>query len=80
MLVVRLTELGPLRASAEDIDGDEAVGLVTDEMVEEFFLVGTADRCKERISEYRKAGVDLPLLLPRLDDFDRVAHSLSDPQ
>ena len=68
--------LGPLRASAEKDGGQEATGLISDDMVESFYLVGSADRCKERISEYREAGVDLPLLLPRLDAYREVSESL----
>ena len=70
--------LGPIRASAEGNGADEAVRLVSDEMVESFYLLGPAARCKERIEEYRQAGVDLPLLLPRLDDYKDVAESLKD--
>ena len=69
--------LGPLRASVENNGGEEVVGLVSDAMVQSFYLVGPATLCKERIAEYREAGVDLPLLLPRLEDFGKVAHSLS---
>ena len=70
--------LGPLRASAEKNGDKDAVGLVSDNMVEFFYLVGPASRCKERMAEYREAGVDLPLLLPRLDDYSNVTESLSD--
>lgn len=69
--------LGPLRASAEENGGEAVADLVTDEMVESFYLVGPAVRCKERIAEYRRAGVDLPLLLPRLEDYAIVAESLN---
>ena len=41
------------------------------------YLVGGGLRCKERIAEYRAAGVDLPLLLPRLENYSSVAQSLS---
>ena len=83
--IVRLLEKGgydpgilaPLRASAKVEGGRDAVGLVSDEMVESFYIVGPAERCRERISEYREAGVQLPLLLPRLEDYRRVAESLS---
>ena len=70
--------LGPLRASAEEQDSEGGIALITDEMVESFFVVGPAGRCKERIAEYRDAGVDLPLLLPRLEDYEVVAESLLD--
>ena len=68
--------LGPLRDSAKKDGGQEAVGLVSDEMVDSFYLVGPPSRCKERIAEYREAGVELPLLLPRLEDYRKVAESL----
>ena len=68
--------LGPLRATAQKDGGQAALDLVSDEMVDSFYLVGGALRCKERIAEYREAGVDLPLLLPRLEDYGKVAQSL----
>jgi hypothetical protein len=46
-------------------------------MVEAFYLIGPAVRCKERIAAYRQAGVDLPLLLPRLEDYQKVAETLN---
>jgi 5,10-methylenetetrahydromethanopterin reductase len=69
--------LAPLRA-AEHGDGQEAMKLVSDAMVESFYLVGAADHCKTRIAEYRQAGVDQVLLLPRLHDYGTVAEALRD--
>ena len=69
--------LGPLRALAKKDGGQSAVGLVSDEMVDSFYLVGGWSRCKAHIAEYREAGVDLPLLLPRLEDYSRVAQSFN---
>ncbi len=68
--------LGPLRDLAQKGDGQDAVNLVSDEMVDSFYVVGSPERCKERIAEYREAGVNLPLLLPRLGDYREVADSL----
>ena len=68
--------LGPLRAAAKTDGGQGAIDLVSDQMVDSFYLVGGASRCNERIAEYREAGVDLPLLLPRLEDYGKVAQSL----
>lgn len=66
--------LGPLRASyAEDGGTRAAAELVTNDMVEAFYLLGPDDACRRRVAEYRRAGVDLPLLLPRLEDFARTA-------
>ena len=70
--------LAPIRASEEGDDGEHAATLISDDMVESFYLVGSEERCKERIAEYREAGVDLPLLLPRLEDYARVAGALGD--
>ena len=55
----------------------EAARLVGDELVDAFVLLGPASRCRERIEEYRAAGVQEPLLLPRLPDFERVAEALA---
>jgi hypothetical protein len=58
-------------------DGEKAaVHFITDEMVDAFYIVGPLDHCKARIEEYRQAGVDEPLLLPRLEDYRRVAETL----
>ena len=67
--------LGQVREAAETDGGREAIDLIDDDMVESFYVVGPAARCKERIAEYREAGVGLPLLLPRLEDYGRVAEA-----
>jgi 5,10-methylenetetrahydromethanopterin reductase len=68
--------LKPLRASVQKDEGKDAVSLITDAMVDAFYLVGSAAHCKERLAEYRQAGVALPLLLPRLEDYGKVAQLL----
>ena len=65
--------LGRLRASYAEDGGTAAVELIGDDMVEAFYLLGPDDVCRRRVAEYRQAGVDLPLLLPRLEDFARAA-------
>ena len=54
----------------------EAASLISDTMVDEFWVVGNADHIRERIDEYRTAGVTLPLLLPRLEDYEVVAKAV----
>ncbi len=68
--------LGPLRESYAKDGGEQAVKLIPDEMVESFYLIGSEEQCKQRIAEYREAGVDLPLILPRLEDYARVAETM----
>ena len=65
--------LEPLRAAAPTAG---AADLISDEMVEAFYVVGDAATCRARIDEYTAAGVDAPLLLPRLEDYLRVADTL----
>jgi 5,10-methylenetetrahydromethanopterin reductase len=66
--------LGPLRAAAQQGSAD-AVSLVSDAMVEAFYLAGTQAQCTTRLAEYRAAGVDVPLLLPRLEDYAPVVEA-----
>ncbi len=54
----------------------EAARLVSEAMVEAFYLAGTASQCRARLAEYRAAGVDLPLLLPRLEDYQATVEAL----
>jgi 5,10-methylenetetrahydromethanopterin reductase len=68
--------LPALRQRAAQQGEASAVGLISDAMVEAFFLVGPAERCRARIAEYQEAGVDQALLLPRLHDYQRVAEAL----
>ena len=51
-------------------DGDAAHAAVTDDLVDELFLYGPAERCRARLEEFRTAGVDLPIISPRGDFSD----------
>ena len=66
-----------LRATIKSDGEKAAVPLITDAMVDAFYIVGSATQCRERIAEYRQAGVTTPLLLPRLEDFGKVATTLN---
>ena len=68
---------GRVREAASDGGPKAAAGLIPEAMVEQFYVLGDAARCKERIEEYREAGVDEPLLLPRLEDFEAVASAFA---
>ena len=67
--------LAPLRAAASRPDAT-AIELISDDMVEAFYLVGDAATCRARIADYRAAGVEAPLLLPRLEHYIQVADAL----
>ncbi len=68
--------LPSLRATTESQGEKAAVHLITDAMVEAFYLLGDAPECRRRIDEYREAGVDNPLLLPRLEDYESAVEAL----
>ena len=65
-----------LRATASQDGEGAAAHLVSDAMVEAFYVVGSAAQCRDRIVAYCEAGVEEPLLLPRLYDYARVADAL----
>ena len=65
--------LGPLRLIAANSGDGGAVGLISDDMVDAFYVMGSVEHRQKRLREYRDAGIDLPLLLPRLDDFRETA-------
>lgn len=70
------TMLGALRTAVAQGRQAEAASLVSEAMVEAFYLAGTAAQCRTRVAEYRAAGVDLPLLLPRLEDYQATVEAL----
>ena len=69
--------LQPVRESLAAGDEAAAGELVPEYLAEACYLLGDAARCRERIREYVDAGVDTPLLLPRLDAFERTCCELA---
>ena len=47
-------------------DRDRAVALVPDALVDAVALAGSPAQCRERIAQYRDAGVTLPIVTPRI--------------
>jgi 5,10-methylenetetrahydromethanopterin reductase len=56
--------LRPMKEAWKKKDIAEASRLVPEEAVDALTIVGTPDRALQRVSEYAKAGVDLPILMP----------------
>ena len=69
--------LAPVRELIAAGDESGAARYVSDELAEACYLLGDAARCRERIRQYTDAGVDTPLLLPRLEAFRQMAESLA---
>ncbi|MEE9248917.1 MAG: LLM class flavin-dependent oxidoreductase, partial [Dehalococcoidia bacterium] len=53
------------QAYLEGRRGKDLARLVPDQMVNAIAVVGTPEECKQRIEEYRRAGVTLPIIAPR---------------
>ena len=62
-----------IREAWERGDREAAARAVPDAMVEAVAVVGTADECRARVDEYRAAGLDLPILSPRVSGSDGKA-------
>lgn len=69
--------LSPLRQALATNDSAQALSLISDDMVRAFYLVGSKAECQARILAYQQAGVKLPLLLPRLNQYRQVAEALA---
>lgn len=64
----------PLLRKAESSGNiDSGVHLISGTMVEEFYLLGSVTDVRNRVEEYRKAGVSLPILLPKLEQYKTLA-------
>ena len=66
-----------IRRLSDEGDVDGSVGLVTDEMVDSCYVIGPPEQSRERLEEYVRAGVEEPLLLPRLEEYQAVAEAMA---
>jgi 5,10-methylenetetrahydromethanopterin reductase len=55
----------------------EASKLITDEMVDLVTIPSSAEECIEKVNEYRKSGVTLPILSPVGQEFEGILKSLA---
>jgi alkanesulfonate monooxygenase SsuD/methylene tetrahydromethanopterin reductase-like flavin-dependent oxidoreductase (luciferase family) len=53
-------------AEAEQMERSAGADSLSNELLDSICLIGSVDRCKERLAEYRAAGVDLPILMAPL--------------
>ncbi len=69
--------LDPVRQHIESGDEAGAARYVSEELARACYLLGDASECRRRIQEYIDAGVDTPLLLPRLEAFQQTCQELA---
>jgi 5,10-methylenetetrahydromethanopterin reductase len=62
----------------ERSDGLEATfGALPDDLVQQHALCGPASACTERLAEYRRVGLELPILFPDPQSLDRAISELA---
>ena len=59
-------ELQAVRRAWNEGDQEKAIRLVPAELIDKIALVGTADQCRARLEEYRRAGITQPIISPRV--------------
>lgn len=57
-------DLEPIKEAWRKRDLAAAAKVIPDPVVDALTLTGNADHCAERLKEYRKAGVQLPIIMP----------------
>lgn len=58
-------EIEDVRVAWQDGRTQEALDLVPAGLIDKIGLVGTADECRQKLADYRKAGITLPIVSPR---------------
>jgi alkanesulfonate monooxygenase SsuD/methylene tetrahydromethanopterin reductase-like flavin-dependent oxidoreductase (luciferase family) len=53
-------------AEADAMERGEGATALTNELLDSFCLIGPLERCRQRLAEYRSAGVDMPILMAPL--------------
>jgi alkanesulfonate monooxygenase SsuD/methylene tetrahydromethanopterin reductase-like flavin-dependent oxidoreductase (luciferase family) len=56
--------------AAKRRDSDAMTAAVSEEMVDALALVGPEARCRERLEQYRRAGAEIPIIVPNLVEED----------
>ena len=58
-------EIEKVRVAWQAGNIQESLNLVPGELIDKIWLVGTADEVQEKLADYRKAGITLPIVSPR---------------
>jgi len=61
---LKIEDLEPIKKAWRKKDLAAAARAMPDEVIEALTLTGDPDHCIERLKDYRRAGVDLPILMP----------------
>jgi len=56
---------------------EEAMKLVSDDIVDRMTISGSASHIKDRIGEWLEAGISYPVILPLSDNYDEIVETLA---
>ena len=63
----RLLRASGFAAEADQAEQNHADAALSDRVLDAICLIGPVTHCRQRLAEYRDAGVDLPFLWPPAD-------------
>ena len=69
-------ELEEVAQAWREGDRERAVELIPVGLIDKIALVGTPEECRRRIDEYRHAGINLPIISPRVSGKDAKAQAM----
>jgi probable F420-dependent oxidoreductase len=69
-------DVGRIKAAWDRGDRDGAVRLVPDALIDAVAIAGTAEQCRERVDRYRRSGLALPIVSPRIDGPDALSQAM----
>jgi alkanesulfonate monooxygenase SsuD/methylene tetrahydromethanopterin reductase-like flavin-dependent oxidoreductase (luciferase family) len=59
-------ELQAVRQAWNEGNQDEARRLIPDDLIDKIALVGSAEQCRRKLDEYRRAGITQPIISPKV--------------
>ena len=69
-------EIEAVRKAMSEGDLERAMRLVPNGLIDKTSVMGTPDECRQRLQEYRQAGINLPVITPRVSGKDAKGQAM----
>jgi probable F420-dependent oxidoreductase len=69
-------DVARIKAAWDKGDREGAVRTVPDALIDAVAIAGTAEDCRERVDRYRRAGLALPIVSPRIDGPNALSQAM----